>query len=490
MDKTRTTDTTLDRWLKQRGLSQNPFAVWNAELDHDLPGYFVDVGGFDDLLHRTEPCVVLARRGCGKTAQRQMLAAQCRPSVPGSPWLAIPYTYTAFQQALALAQGDVARLKDSHYADALVRQGTLTLAEEASRDPGAYSVLNQAPVASSWQAYLNRYASHLVDNPHPAVATRLDGQATGDLLQGFVRLLQAVGIERLLVLVDGLDELAQSAVDPNYMAALLAPLLGTLPLIEFPGLAFKFFLPQEAEATLRGRGWFRPDRLRIFRIKWRDIDLQNLIGQRLTYFSIKGDRAYKRLGQLCQDGLAETIDRELARLAGGLPRAALILADMLLQAHCRRPEPANRIALESWSTVKAQWTVRQAEFFEADQVGFPVQEANKRDLLSSTEWPRLVVDEKAGCVWKGAEEVLGIRTQEYHLLAALYRNSDRVCSHDLLVREAWPDTPDGVTEQAVAASIARLRKRLGQKGTGEGYIETAARRGYRLHPGGFSKKPV
>ena len=66
-------ETRLDRWLSKKGLTSNPFDNWNAESDKLLPNYFVDIAEFDNLLYLTEPCVVFAQRGCGKTAQRKML---------------------------------------------------------------------------------------------------------------------------------------------------------------------------------------------------------------------------------------------------------------------------------------------------------------------------------------------------------------------------------------------------------------------------------
>jgi hypothetical protein len=486
MSKTGVAGEALGRWLEQRGLTENPFAAWNAERDPDLPGYFVDTGHFDDLLDRVDPCVVFARRGCGKTAQRQMLAAQCRPFRPDSTWLAIPYTFTGFERALASAGNDVAQLRASHHVAALLRQGLAALENEARRDPLVHSALTAPLVAPSWQAYLGRYAPHIAGEPDPAAAGRLEGLGTLELLEGFVRLLQAAGLERGLVLVDGVDEILAAAADTGYLAALLAPLLGTLSLIECPGLACKFFLPQEAEAVLRRCGWYRPDRLHLYHIAWQEGDLEALLGQRLTYFSQEGDRAYTRLGQLCVDELAGSIDKELAALAAGQPRAALILADMLLQAHCAQPRPAARIAPESWTAVLAAWPARRAEM---QMAGPPAAETGQPGSAAPTDWPLLAVDKASGCVYLGEQEVGGIRTQDMRVLVCLYEYRDQVCMRDELIEKAWPEAQGGVTDQAVAASIARLRRNLGQAGPYAGYIKTVTGRGYRLHPRGFGSKP-
>lgn len=494
MSETVSLDISLDRWLDQRGLQKNPFAVWNAERDLELPGYFVDMGQFDELLRLTEPCVVFARRGCGKTAQRQMLAAQCRPLHSDSPWLAVIYTYAGLEQALAAASYDATQLQATHHVAALLRQGLIALEGEAKRDPKVRTALSHPNAASRLNAYLERYAPHLVAHSSPGAASNLDALTTVELMQGLVVLIKAANLDLGIVLVDGLDEFLLTATDSAQTVALLAPLLGTLPLIECPGLAFKFFLPQEIEPVLRDHQWFRPDRLRIFRIAWQESDLQNLIGQRLTYFSEKGDRAYTRLGQLCQDELANLVDEELAKLAEGLPRGALILADMLLRAHCEQPGPPERIAPETWEAVKARWPVLRAELLETRPSGLSpeqvpaAKEAQQplRPEPSPSEWPALVVDKTTGCVWLGEHEITKeIRAQDFRVLACLYRNQKAVCSKDLLVEQAWPDALGGVSDQAIAASIARLRRNLGQSSPHEGYIETVTGRGYRLHPKGF-----
>lgn len=486
-------DVRLSRWLDQRGLQKNPFDIWNAERDPDLPGYFVDVGRFDELLRLTEPCVVFARRGCGKTAQRQMLAAQCRPLKPDSPRLAVIYAYAGFEQVLAAAGHDATQIQAAHHVAAILRQGLRALEGEVKRDPKMQIALAHSNVAARLAAYLDRYAPHLLADSGIRMATSLDGLSTPELLQGFAELIRAAGLDLGVVLVDGLDEFLLTATDSAQMVALLAPLLGTLPLIECPGLAFKFFLPQEIEPALRACRWFRPDRLRIFRITWTESDLKNLIGQRLTYFSERGDRAYTRLGQLCQDELANRIDEELAHLAGELPRAALILADMLLRAHCEQSGPPERIAPETWERVKVKWPALHAELL-APQPSVPSPEqapVKEQPVLEPTpspsEWPVLVVDETTGRVWLGEREITReIRAQDFRVLVCLYRNRNAVCTKDLLVEQAWPDAQGGVSDQAIAASIARLRKNLGQSNAYSGYIETVTGRGYRLHPKGFA----
>ena len=282
---TKQPETLLDRWLARRGLRGNPFERWNAEHDQDLPNYFVDLGGFDDLLRLTEPCVVFAKRGCGKTAQRQMLAAHCRPLKRDSQRLAIAYTYSGFEQAVGGANDDIGRLRPIHHVRALLHLGLSALVNEASHDSEVRSALTGPDVASRLAAYIARFALHLADDSTAGVSSALDNLSSLELLQGFADLVKDVGLASCVVLVDGLDEFPLAADDPAQAVAFLAPLLGTLSLIECPGLAFKFFLPQELEAALRACRWFRVDRLHLFRIAWNEINVLHLIKRRLTHSS-------------------------------------------------------------------------------------------------------------------------------------------------------------------------------------------------------------
>lgn len=456
----------LNRWLAAMGLRGNPFAHRNAEQEPDLPDYFVDVDRFDELLVTAAPCVVFAARGCGKTAQRRMLAAQCRPEWTDTGRLAVHYTYDGFQQALRAAGDDPARMRTDHHAAAILHCALDALREAVRCDHRLAALLQRPDLAFRLQALTAHDASSTVE------------------LDAFTGLLADCGLGPLVVLVDGLDEFPLLAGDPARMADFLAPLLGTLPFIERPGMAFKFFLPQEAEAELRRRPWFRPDRLRIFSITWNRERLQEMLGQRLAHFSAEGGRVYTRLGQLCQTDLAGCIDAELVSLAGGLPRAALALADMLLRGHCRTAAEDELIAPATWEDVKRQWDTRKTDFFRADAT--PPQTTALP--VSSTGWPPLVVDENAMRVWVGDREITSeLTAQEFHVLLALYRHAPAVCSDDLLVAEAWSDAKnrEGVTDQAIAATISRLRRCLGQPSAERGYIERVKGRGYRLHPHGF-----
>lgn len=482
--------TRLEPWLAERGFWENPFGEWNAEHEQDLPNYFVDTGGFDELLRETKPCVILAWRGCGKTAQRQMLAAQCRPLSRDNAQLAVVYTYGGFERALRQAGNNLEQLQPAHHVHALLYLALKALKEESGRDAGVQDALACPEVAARLSSYMVRFAPHLVVAPGVETAPSLDSLGSPELMEGFVLLLRSVGIKSLVVLMDGLDEFSLTASEPAKAIAFLKPLLGTLSLIECPGWSFKFYLPQELEPTLYNCRWFRPDRVhRVSGITWNKQNILNMISRRLIYFSSR-ERPREALAQLCEDELGQVIDRELVSLAGGLPRAALVLANMLLHTHCQQPKPPDVIGLEIWEQVREEWQDRRTDFVTEDRLRavepFPVLDQGKSEHLT------LQLEEDKGLVWLGRWEIRSeINPQEYAVLACLYRHQGEVCKKNRIIQEAWPEEEsEGVSDQAIAASIARLRSVLRKFEPMRRYIETFRGKnrdegGYRLHPAGF-----
>ena len=357
----------LEQWLAQRGLRENPFSTSTAtmEKEKDLDGYFVDPRGlFDELLETRVPCILLAARGQGKTAYRKRLAAQCRPLDRNSRVLAITHAYDNLERVLRAAGGDFDLIEATHHVAEVLRQGLSAIGVEAQQDPRIKNALERPHVASRLASYQALYTPHLAPESTSQPITDLGNLTPLEALSSFASLIQEAGFRLCVVLIDEVDEFPRTAGNPVHQVALLSSLLGTLPLIECPGLAFKFFLPLEVESTLQAQDWFRPGRLRVCRIEWDDDALQKLIGQRLIYYSERGDREYTRLGQLCERDLAESIDEQLVHMAEGHPRWAIVLADMLLRTHCRQENPPAQITQATWETVQAKWPTRRADLIK------------------------------------------------------------------------------------------------------------------------------
>ncbi len=78
---------------------------------------------------------------------------------------------------------------------------------------------------------------------------------------------------------------------------------------------------------------------------------------------------------------------------------------------------------------------------------------------------------------RGSERI-PLRVKVFDTLALLVENHGRLLSKDELMKAVWPDAV--VEENNLNHNISVLRKALGEKATGQAYIETVARVGYRF----------
>jgi DNA-binding winged helix-turn-helix (wHTH) protein/TolB-like protein len=76
------------------------------------------------------------------------------------------------------------------------------------------------------------------------------------------------------------------------------------------------------------------------------------------------------------------------------------------------------------------------------------------------------------------KDVVPLTPKVFEILLTLVQNSGQVISKDDLMKRVWPDT--FVEEGNLTQSISLLRKALGEGQSGQQYIETIARRGYRF----------
>ncbi|MBV6452664.1 MAG: hypothetical protein MHPDNHAH_03424 [Anaerolineales bacterium] len=486
----------LTRWLSIRGLRGNPFEKWNAENDLDLPSYFVDIVSFNEFSQLETPSIIFAQRGCGKTAQKQMVASECRPLQNGSARLCISYSFNGFERILNRVNYEIEQIRPQHHVEALLYLGVNALQKEISRDTRIRKILENEGLLNEWKAYILHFAPSLASQHQTNDPANLDGLSSIELLQGFSSILQKLGIETCVVLIDGLDEFSYTS-ETSKAIKFLAPLLGTLSIIECPGFAFKFFLPKELESVVFSCTWFRQDRIQIFAIKWKPSDFLNLIENRLAYFSKRGSK-YSDIAELCDDELGTIIDRELFFVAGELPRNVLILADKLLRVHCDNNPLAESIKLESWQKVKDWWITNNDKTQSRERSSILSEDSitSKTHSQKQTQHhPVLVIDETRGTVTLGESEIRNkLEGKIYTMLLFLYKHRGEVCNKNMIVENVWPDVKDGeyVTDQAIAANISRLRKILNEDAPNIKYIETIKGRtrsegGYRLLPGGYEK---
>lgn len=91
------------------------------------------------------------------------------------------------------------------------------------------------------------------------------------------------------------------------------------------------------------------------------------------------------------------------------------------------------------------------------------------------------LDEDAQDVWVDGQRISPqLSPAQFNLLRLLVANTDRVCSRAEIVATIWPDTADGVSEDAVDGLIKRLRARLNEAPDGQRYLKNVRGRGLVL----------
>lgn len=88
------------------------------------------------------------------------------------------------------------------------------------------------------------------------------------------------------------------------------------------------------------------------------------------------------------------------------------------------------------------------------------------------------IDALVGVLYRNSAPI-GLTPKAFETLLVLAQKSGHVVGKDELIARVWPQVV--VEENSLAQNISLLRRTLGQKVSGESYIETVPRRGYRLN---------
>lgn len=489
------------RWLQRHGFTGNPFAEWEASKEEWLERYFVPLPFFDKLYgdpqHPTTT-FLFAGRGCGKSAHRVITQQRSRPTDPHSAVLTIPYTdFTAFlnESATALVQPNL----DAHLK-ALLKCAVGILLAELSQRPDTWSallpdeqaefkclVLTFAPDLLRPTDVARRLAGHtkkvslsalqiairqnnlgalmkehsLTKSPRFAfwaslLSTPTASVQTADSFAAFRRyvdFVRSLEIDAVYVLVDGVEEMLPSA-EPETWADFLLPLITSLPLMEMPHVAFKFFLPTTVGAVLKKKDSARFDRFRTFDLSWDAESLRKLLALRLSSFNKKGIDSLKALAE---EHFA-TVDNDLIRRAQGSPRAMILTGHFLFEAHCANsPKPD--------SYLKSNELKIAVEKFDRDY----------RSLITSV--PLMRVDDKAGIVYKGGlPQNVKLSKREFKVLTFLYQAYRMIRTEE----EITAAIGGYVSNIAFDSMMSRLRDKIEADPDNPLYLITERGRGYRL----------
>ncbi len=495
----------LNTWLEQVGFTRgNPFATNEADRESALPEYFVDTGEYEIIKgHPAQPCttLVFAPRGGGKSAHRVMLASQCRPLNRESGILAIPHTSFDLLLEPGLQPRDIVD-RHVHY---ILRNGCETFIQACVADevlagqfpPAMRSLfkyfceafhpdllgvrslkalfdrMGLLQVSADWSAFQQavqcrkgemglgrtapkgltallaklelqdvpgaRLLADLVDQPAEEKATFT---SLPEIFRAFVDMARSTGLQAVYILVDRIDELPDTADDPQHAANLIAPLVAYLPLMETPGAAFKFFLPTMLYPYLMDTNPppVRPDRLSVCQVEWDEPRLQQLLEERLKAYS-EG-----KISSLAQISTVIDIDARLVKTARRSPRRLLVLGNKLFLAHCRVSQNTVFLTYEDCNILEKP-TAR---------------------VRLSKDRPIVVVE----------EEPKSLTSLEYKFLACLLDHKGR-CGKETLADQVWGST-EGVSDQAISRLVLRLRQKIEADPSNPVHLLTERGSGFQL----------
>jgi DNA-binding winged helix-turn-helix (wHTH) protein len=265
----------------------------------------------------------------------------------------------------------------------------------------------------------------------------------------FIDLLRLFGFDACYILVDRVDELAETAKTPQAGVDLLHPILEDLALLELPHLAFKFFLPTEMRPPIEAIT--RVDRLVFRQVTWSDADLGRLLEARLRAFS---DDRISSLSQISAVGLKD-IDDRLIEHAVGSPRNLIRLGEFIFSEHCCLPmDERVEINAGDWKSALRQYWA---------DLGLSVDNVTGRVLVAGREMTPDALTER-----------------DYAVLQVLYEHAGQLCTRDEIAYHVYgPKAAATISDNTVDQAVSRLRRKI-EPNKRPLYIITIPGKGYRL----------
>jgi len=469
------------RWLERFGFSDDPFAVYEADQERAaLPGLFIDRPYVMRIVGdpaRPQSAFLLAKRGTGKTATREIVAYE---HIHGRyRRRALPVRYCDFSFLLTCAGADPTHVTARHHADAIVRAVLQTLADDTPPAffdplPPTETALLLSLIAEFANPVVRLKLARCVSGEATAIAWR--DLSAAEILTTLVSIVQRLGAsekncyEALYLLVDRADETEFGAAA---LLPILKPLIATGSLLNLPGLAFKFFLPVELGEQLLADAPLLRERFPIETIHWDKDALEDMLKRRLVFYS---NGRVEDFGQLCTTAArANAVDRLIGRSQES-PRTLLRLCAAVVQCHFRRTDSS---LIEASDITAALTEFDQKTEVAQLQGARPLAQPEKPPTPVEPPAQGLFLDE-GGHVWMdGIALSPPLTSLEFSLLQALYRRPNEIVSRPELIAAVWGDA-DAADEQSLRKLVDRLRERL-EPQAGKGawkFIRNARGRGY------------
>ncbi len=142
--------------------------------------------------------------------------------------------------------------------------------------------------------------------------------------------------------------------------------------------------------------------------------------------------------------------------------------------HLTSDLPANKVDEKIVERLRIKGILNKQEMFSL----LFAEYAKRQD----PEWERpLSFNQQSRQVWVLGEPISPLTKLEYRLFRHLYEHANELVVKDDLINEAWPNAHGGVTDEALTAAMARLRRKVEPDSKNPRFFENVRNQGYILH---------
>lgn len=353
-------------FLATFGFVGDPFASTNAADEPLIGSYFVDPPFFPAVVgdpKSPKSNVVFAPRGGGKTAQKIMIEKR---SAEEKSFLCI--AYDRFPDVKAPKSAD-----SEYHLNNITRILLLAVLLEIENDPkssdkltdldkrllvtlsrsllGSLSSEKFKDALSAIKSYgdkaldlWNKYGGAVIALAN-AISARFgigkfeiensaykpEDETLRFRFDALIDVATRIGFSSVYILVDRVDELSITAQDAEKAFDFLSALLIDLPLLETPGVAFKFFLWDQMKEHYQSAGG-RPDRLLEYSLDWSVDDLEIVLQKRLQAYS---NGKISRLDEIISKDSPYNVHKLVAYFANGSPRDMVRICKRIVDDHTK-----------------------------------------------------------------------------------------------------------------------------------------------------------
>lgn len=402
--------------LKEWGFKENPFNVYTAEHEEDLPKFFVKPPYFKDIIgniRSPKSSIIFGPRGDGKSAILKMVKYTLEKNNPNRPLIV---QYTDFSK---WNEGEIRNISLADHIERILGLAVKAFISELEKENWRlgklkfneqillqWFILKFLPVTEYHQAenrlnslfdnicqanffirkgewLFRRTKSFLrlkrieIDSASDSVSgaaqiakmiliffspqvpgfKSLPRETMLDSLVKFKDLVLCAGFPSICILVDKVDETDVCNGKYNLAAALIAPMVTSLSFMELNDIATKLFLSKQIKEILGPA--IRTDRILTRDISWSEDSLKIMLKRRLLTYS---DNRIDSLNPFVASDILYKFDKILFYYSAMCPRNLIRILDLVMAELCETEEKPQKITEAALEAGKNQFLkVRSGE---------------------------------------------------------------------------------------------------------------------------------